>query len=75
VLEVSISNSRRAAAFERAYGTRRGIKTLKGGPHERDQDGISLAGRGGSKASRGCETLRAQLNRMRWDSPGLCGSP
>jgi hypothetical protein len=46
-------NSRKAAALERAYGTKERSKASKGEPHERNQDGISLAGRGGSKASRG----------------------
>jgi hypothetical protein len=38
---------------------------LEGKPQERDRDGTSPAGDTGSKASRGCETLRAQLDR--WD--------
>jgi hypothetical protein len=35
-------------------------KASKGEPQTRDRDGISPAGLGGSNASRGCETLRAQ---------------
>jgi hypothetical protein len=35
-------------------------KAPKGEPQTRDRDGTSPAGLGGSKASRGCETLRAQ---------------
>jgi hypothetical protein len=64
------ANFMREAAFERTYGAAWGSKAPKGEPHERDWDETSPAGCGGSKASRGCETLRAQPNRMRWDSPG-----
>jgi hypothetical protein len=46
-------NLRRVAASERAYGTVRGVKASEDQPHERDRDGTSPAGRGGSKASRG----------------------
>jgi hypothetical protein len=42
------------------------MKASKGQPHGRDRDETSPAGRGGSKASRGCETLRAQRNQRRW---------
>jgi len=35
----------------------------EGKPQERDRDETSPAGRAGSKASRGCETLRAQPDR------------
>jgi hypothetical protein len=52
------------SALERAYGTGRRRKASKGKTHERDQDEISLAGHEGSKASRGCETLRTQRNRI-----------
>jgi hypothetical protein len=42
-------------------------KASKGEPHERDRDGISSAGLGGSKAARGCETLRSQRLAI-WES-------
>ena len=42
-----------------------GSQCLEGKPQERDRDETSSAGRAGSKASRGCETLRAQPDR--WD--------
>jgi len=42
----------------------------KGKPQEWDRDGISPADHGGSKASRGCETLGAQPNRQDWESAG-----
>jgi len=53
----------RGAASERAYGTGRGARPRRAEPHERNRDGISPEGHEGSKASRGCETLRAQRNR------------
>jgi len=37
-----------------------GTKASKGEPHERIRDGISPAGREGSKASKGCESPRTQ---------------
>jgi hypothetical protein len=58
--ELAQINSKKVAAFERTYGYIGGSKALKGEPHERDWDGISPAGRRGSKASRGCETLWAK---------------
>lgn len=39
-----------------------GSKAPKGKPHERNRDEISSEGREGSKASKGCETPRTQLN-------------
>jgi hypothetical protein len=46
-------NRMRGAALERAFGSAWRTKTAKGEAHERDRDGTSPAGRGGSKASRG----------------------
>jgi hypothetical protein len=67
-------NPKREATFERTHGTIKGSKASKGKPHEWHRDEISSAGRGGSKASRGCETLRAKQNRMGWVPPDR-GSP
>jgi len=39
-------------------------KASKGEPQTRDRDGTSPAGLGGSNASRGCETLRAQPSAL-----------
>ena len=58
----------RGAASERAYGTGRGAKPRRVKPHEWYRDGTSPEGHEGSKASRGCETLRAQQNRR----VGIC---
>jgi hypothetical protein len=50
-------------------------QNLEGKPQERDRDGISPADCSGSKASRGCETLRTQRNQWfgnhwRYVAPG-----
>ena len=63
----AMRRSRRIQPRE-GHGVREGVrrsggrKAPKGKPHERDRDEISSAGREGSKASKGCETPRAQLN-------------
>jgi hypothetical protein len=56
--EAAMRRSRRIQSRE-GHGVRKGVrrsggsKASKGEPHERDQDEISLAGREGSKASKG----------------------
>jgi hypothetical protein len=52
-------NSKKVAALEKVYGCTLGKKASKGEPHERIWDGISPVGHGGSKTSRGRETLGA----------------
>jgi len=48
----------REAAFERAYGNEFGKRPWRVKPQEWNRDEISSAGLAGSKALRGCETLR-----------------
>jgi hypothetical protein len=50
------------------------MKASKGEPQGRVRDEISPIGRAGSKASRGCETLRAQHNQRIGNSLEVCGS-
>jgi hypothetical protein len=68
-LVMSGGETPRAVASEKTYSTRRGAKPRRVEPHERNRDGTSPGGHEGSKASRGCETLRTQRNRRdgsRW---------
>lgn len=53
----------------------RGAKPRRVEPHERSRDETSSAGCGGSKASRGHQTLRAQHNQWVGIPLELCGSP
>jgi hypothetical protein len=54
-------NVTRVAVFERTYERRMRIKTLKGEPQERNRDETSLDSSVRKKASRECETLRANV--------------
>jgi len=66
----------RVSQRQEGSGARKGVrrcggsKTSKGEPQGRERDEIGPTGQGGSKASRGCETLRAQQNRVVWEPPG-----
>jgi hypothetical protein len=67
-------NLMRESALEEGVRRGAGMKASRREPQERDRDETSPTGRAGSKASRGCETLRAQHNRRIGISPGVRGS-
>jgi hypothetical protein len=58
---VCVNNVKRAVALETAYGCARGVKLWRAEPHERIRHEIGPAGSGRTKASGGCENLKAQV--------------